>query len=169
MPSKGYKRKRNNIITEELYKSFKEENAIEIDYETFRNIILKSNGIIVDIIANEALGFKLPESMGYIVVTKYKSNKKAIDWKNTKKYGKVIYHTNLHSFGYTSHIKWCKFSLARFKFNQIYKFEFARDFTRRVSSNTKKGMTYFTWNNSDFWNTSKLERFYNRTYKNNEE
>ena len=168
MPSKGYRRTRNNVISEKFFNSIKKDSKLEIDYKTFQKIILESNSTIFDIVANEPTGFKLPEGLGYLVVTKYKSNKKPIDWKNTHKYKKVIYLTNLHSFGYISHIKWCKFSIARFKYNEIYKFEPCRYLTRKVSANTKAGVTYFNWQNSDFWSTSKLDRLYNRKYKTQE-
>lgn len=169
MPAKGYSQRRNNIITKDLYKTFKKDTGIEIDYKTFQNIIIESNSTIFDIVANEATGFKLPEGMGYLVVTKYKSKKKSVDWQNSKRLKRAVYLTNLHSFGFISHIKWCKFSIARFKFNEIYKFESARNLARKVSANTIAGMTYFNWQNSDFWNTSKLDRLYNRKYKNKEE
>ena len=169
MPCLNYRRRRNNIITKKLYQTFKESNDIDIDFKTFQKIILESNSVIFDVVANEPTGFKLPEGMGYLVVTKYKSNKKPIDWVNSRRLKKAVYLPNLHSFGYISHIKWCKFSIARFKYNEIYKYESGRELSRKVSANTKAGMDYFNWQNSDFWNTSKLDRLYNRKYKNKEE
>lgn len=169
MPAKGTSYHRNNIISKELYKKFLDEFKMEIDYETFVDIILESNSIIFDIIANEPTGFKIPENMGYWVVTKYKTKKKPIDWKNSRRLKKQVYLTNLHSFGYVYHIKWCKFAIARFKFNEIYKFSSCRFLARKVAQNGKNGFTYFNWKNSDFWNTFKLDRTYYKKYKNKQD
>lgn len=169
MPAKGYFYSRNNIITKDLHQRFIEENDVEIDFKTFQKVILESNQVIFNIIADEPEGFKLPEGMGYLVVTRYRTTKKPIDWVNSKKYKRAVYLPNLHSFGYISHIMWCKFAIARFKYNEIYKFEPCRFLSRKVAANTKAGLTYFSWQNSDFWNTSKLDRLYNKTYKNKEE
>lgn len=165
MPSKGFTYSRNNVLSKTLYDKFIEDSGIDISYATFREIILESNQTIFDIICNDAEGFKIPENMGYWVVTKYKSKKKATDWINSKKYKRAVYLTNLHSFGYIHHIKWCKFAIARFKFANIYKFEAARFLKRKVAKNVKEGKAYFNWQNSDFWSTSKLDRMYNRKYK----
>lgn len=166
MPSKGFHYRRNNIITKKLHKKFLLETGLDIDYQTYKNIILDSNQVIFDTIANDPAGFKLPENLGYIIVTKYKTDKKSTDWQNSKKYKKTIYHTNLHSFGKRGHIKWSKLAIARFKFNRIYKFKACRFLARKVSHNiTENKVDYFTWKNTDFYSSSKLDRFYNKKFK----
>lgn len=169
MPSKGFSYQRNNLITKELHKKFEEENGFKIEFKLFSTIILESNKIIFNVVADDPAGFKLPENMGYLVVTRYKTKKKPIDWINSVKYRRAVYFTNLHSFGYMHHLKWCQFAIARFKYHEIYKFEPCRFLTRKIAKNVKEGTIYFNWQNSDFWSTSKLDRLYNKTYKNKEE
>jgi hypothetical protein len=164
MPSLGTKYrsgKREQIISKELHKRFQEENpSIEIDYNTFRTIIIESNKLIHDFVANSEDGFKLPAGLGYLVVTKYKSKKKAIDWKNSNRLGKHVYFTNAHSLGYISHIKWYKSYIVDFYMARIYKFEPYRLLTRMVAKNTKEGKKYHQWVNSDFWTNNKTKKLH---------
>src|SRR5689334_9320632 len=120
MPAKGFYYSRDTVISEEFFNQFLEEYPEYkelIDYQQFKNIIFDSNKSIADIIGNDSQGFKLPENMGFIAVTKYKSKKKAIDWKNSKEFNKKIFHVNLHSFGFTHHIRWFKAGIAKFSHN----------------------------------------------------
>lgn len=165
MPAKGStldSGPRDMVIDEEFYKKVKDKYNLDIDYKTFKNIILTSNNAIKEIIANDEGGFKLPENLGYIVVTKYKSKKRPIDWVATKKLKKVVYLPNLHSFGYIHHIKWFRIGLTvNFGTADVYKFESCRDLSRSVAKNVKEYKVYHTWSNSDFWSSSKtLKRIF---------
>jgi hypothetical protein len=162
MPAKGAKYrsgKRDTIISKQLYKQFIQENpSLEVDYNTFRTIIMDSNEVIHDFVANSEDGFKLPAGLGYVVVTRYKSKKKAVDWLNTKRLGKKVYHTNAHSLGYTSHIKWYKRYIVDFNNAQIYRLEPYRTLTRLIAKNTKEGKKYHQWQASDFWTANKTKK-----------
>lgn len=162
MPAKNtsYKSgKRDLVISKDFYKNFIDETNIDISYLDFRNVILASNKAIADIIANGDDSFKLPEQMGYIAVTKYKSKKKSIDWKSTRLLGKKIILPNLHSFGYIHHIRWYKTTLVNFAFNKIFKLEPCRALKRQVAKNVKEGKEYSTWEISDFWSKSKTLKY----------
>ncbi len=154
--------KRDLILDKKFYQDLRESTGLEIDDKTIRKIILSSNQEITDTIVNYEEGFKLPENLGYIVITKYKSSKKPIDWINTVKLKRKILLTNLHSFGYVHHIKWFKNGLTTFAFREIYKFVPVRLFKRAVSKQIKSGKLYDTWSTSDFWNrTGILRKLYN--------
>lgn len=61
-------------------------------------------------IVEEAFEYKIPHGLGRIYIRRWRPKRKhmAIDWYNTKKYGKRIYHRNTHSGGYTAMWKWDK-------------------------------------------------------------
>ena len=164
MPSKGstyISGKRDLIIDMNFYNKFISEIGINIDYKTFRSIILSSNEEIANIIINDDLGFKLPNDLGYFVVTKYKSKKKPLDWKNTLLLNKKVPILNIHSFGYIYHIKWFKKgTLKKIRFKNCYKVEFCRKVKRSVSKNIKNGFIYHEWANSDFWSTKLTKKLF---------
>lgn len=170
MPAKNSKLKvgeRYNPLNKDLYRKFVEETGSKITFDTFVKIIRTTNEKIRIAAADEEAGVELPEKMGLLLVTKYKSKKRPIDWAATNKLGtgvKVPY-LNLHSFGYTCHIKWVKIGMVNFKHNIIYKFEPYRLLKRHVAKNFKSGKKYFKWENSDFLSSTKLERFYNKIFK----
>lgn len=161
MPAKGTKYNipdRNQILSKELWKEYVAKYNSNISFKDFSNIIKESNKEIADIVADDEQGFKLPENMGYLCVIKYKTKRKAINWADTKKYGKTIYYLNLHSFGYRYHIKWFKNGISRFPFNEAFKFAPLRIMKTDVSKRIKDGKDYIEWTLKDFWDNNKLEK-----------
>src|SRR6188474_1890745 len=100
----------------------------------FIKIIRTTNEKIRKAATEEEAGVELPENMGLLLVTKYKSKKRATDWAATNKLGNgtKVPHINLHSFGYIYHIKWVKIGIVNFQNNDIYKFEPYRILKRQV-------------------------------------
>lgn len=173
MPAKGSTYAlpdRHQALNNEMFKQFKEENPdISISFKEFSDIIKTSNKKIYDAIIEDEEGFKLPENLGYLCVTKYKTRKKAINWADTKKYGKKIYHLNLHSFGYSYHIKWFKTGICRFLFNEVFKFAPHRHMRRDVAAKVKEGKIYHNWQVKDFWDFNRLEKLLNKKLKSPDE
>jgi ribosome biogenesis protein Nip4 len=130
-----------------------------------RDQVLESNKKICETVVEDENGFKLPENLGYLCVIKYKTKKKAINWADTKKYGKTIYFLNLHSFGFRYHIKWFKTGISRFSFNEVYKFAPLRTMRTHVSKNAKANKEYHEWNLKDFWDFNKLEKLVHKKLK----
>lgn len=156
---------RDHILSPDLWKAYKEKSKSEISYKDFTTIIKESNKKIYKAIIEDERGFKLPENLGYLCVIKYKTKHKAINWKDTKKYGKTIYYLNLHSFGYRYHIKWFKTGICRFPFNEVYKFVPLRTMRTEVSKLIRSGRDYHEWNLKDFWDFNKLEKLVNKKLK----
>lgn len=168
MPAKGSSWKtgpRNLILCKEFYDTVRQQTKLELSDKEIREIILESNKEMANIVANSDDVLKLPEDLGYIAVTKYKSKKRPVDWIATRKVGKRVLALNLHSFDYIYHIKWFKTSGGKFGIKKVYRLEPTRLLKRTVAKNVKIGKTYHTWDVSDFWNMSKL---YNRINKENE-
>jgi hypothetical protein len=162
MPAKNstlFNGPRDNILDKKFYNKVREKLKIDLPDDKIKAIIVASNLKIHEIIADEEGGFKIPENMGYMVVTKYKSKKRPIDWVNSKKLKKQVCLTNLHSFGYVHHIKWFRLGLtANFASYDVYKFEPCRDIKRRVAKNVKSYKVFHSWTNSDFFSNSKTLR-----------
>lgn len=134
MPAKGTKLqvgKRVNVITPALWKAFVQESKINISYSDFSNIISSSNTKIKTKILDNIMGFKAPEGLGYWTITKFKSKKRSVDYKQTKEHGQVVYHTNFHSFGYSFRLQWLTAKISDIKHVNIYKFVPERDFSRK--------------------------------------
>src|SRR5688572_13236212 len=168
MPAKGTNYElpnRKQVLSRDLWKEFIKETSIEISFKDFSDIIKDSNKKIAETITEDENGFKLPENLGYLCIIKYKTKHKAINWADTKKYGKTIYYLNLHSFGYRYHIKWFKTGIARFAFNDVYKFAPLRDMRTDVSKKIRAGKDYHEWTLKDFWDFNKLERLLNKKLK----
>lgn len=170
MPAKGktlIHGERHNPLNKELYNKFIDRTGINVDFDTFKNIIQHTNGIIRDAISEEEAGMRLPERLGTVIVTKYKSKKTPWNWVETLRLKKMIPHVNLHSMGYICHIKWFKMGVT-FSNNFIYKFVPYRSLKRKVAKNFKEGKQYFKWENSDLWSSTKMERRFIKFYKNRE-
>lgn len=100
---------------------------------------------IVNLITNEILEqvhqgkkVKLPLNLGELYIIKKIQKKRPIDWVNTKKYNKVIYHNNFHSEGYVYRFKWAK-ATARFKNKKMYEFRPMRKNSRYLTQLIKAG------------------------------
>lgn len=168
MPAKGSSYQlpdRDQVLSPQLWKAFKEKSKMDISYADFTKIIKESNKKICNTAVEDENGFKLPENLGYLCIIKYKTKKKAINWADTKKYGKTIYFLNLHSFGFRYHIKWFKTGISRFPFNEVYKFAPLRTMRTDVSKNVKAGKLYHEWTLKDFWDFNKLEKLVHKKLK----
>lgn len=164
MPAKNTKYltgKRNLIFSKEFFDEVRQTLKSDISDKDIRAIILASNEEMFDIVANSDDALKLPENLGYIATTRYKSNKQPIDFYNTVRLKKKIPLLNLHSFGYISHVKWFKKSEENFGLKKIYKLVTSRKLSRQVSKSTKEGKLYHQWFNSDFWNINKVNKKFN--------
>lgn len=156
--------KRYNPLTKDLYRDFVKTTGQELSFQRFKDIVWTVNGLIGEAVVSEEAGVELPAQLGHLVVTKYKSNKKPVDWVNSKRLGKIVPLLNLHSFGYVYHIKWFRMG-CRFQNRNLYIFHPFRDMARSVAREVKGGKKYFKWENSDFWSTTKMERSFSKFFK----
>lgn len=170
MPASGttYKTgKRFQPLNKEFYERFKEETKIEVSWKDYKQIVLDAYKEIMNCVVEDISGFKLPFNLGYLCISciDYRSRKKPIDFANTKKYNKTIYHLNMHSFGKRYTIRW--FRVGEPMHTRLYPFsiEFSREIKRKLATLIKGGKDYNHWSNSDFWAVSRLERSYNKIYK----
>lgn len=167
MPVKGYRKKRQNFIDIAFHKKFVEQTGIDIDYKTMKEIIIESNKEIANCVLEGNDGFSIPLNMGLLVVTSYKPKGKPIDWFNTVKHGKRIYHLNLGTFSKMIAINWYKIDVKQLAFASIYKFTACRKLKREASKLYKAGLDYKHWSRNDYYNASRLERMLLKSNKKN--
>lgn len=144
---------RQNIVDYMFWSNYNKahkDTPLEVDRTTFNKIIQESNSLIATRVADNPEGFKLPENMGYLAISRYKAKKRAIDFNKTLQLGITCYHTNFHSYGYTGRIMWFSADLTRCKFHQIYKFVGDTNFKKNVSRNLFSGRVYNEYNYSHF-------------------
>lgn len=135
--------------SKEQYNKFKELNPdVDISYNTYRDIIVKWNNALAQYILDTGDKIKLPFGIGPLTISKYKPKLKfkeidgkkypnrAIDWFNSKKEGKIIYHLNSTTDGVKYH--WCWFPAQSYiKASFIWKFEMARVHSRQLAKYLK--------------------------------
>jgi hypothetical protein len=103
----------------ESYQSFcKDHPQIKMSFELFKQIIYTINEVYASFVL-EGEKIKLPQGFGSIAINKKKQVKKivvkgkekmclAIDWNESRKQGKKIYHLNAHTDGYRYKWFWFK-------------------------------------------------------------
>lgn len=135
-----------NVLGESQgYKDFRKETNIDIDFKTFKKILLTINEYIMkNKVMNEAKVFIPPGELGQFFINKYKGTQMrnrdenditsnfGIDWVKSKEYKKRVYILNLHSDQYKYKWFWYK-SKADFLFKGIYRFKPLRKYSRELA------------------------------------
>ena len=125
----------------EMYDLYKGSDA-DVEYPLYRKILKTYYSKVIDAIIFDNLEYKF-QYVGNIYITKVKPKIKLnddgsikptlpIDWVNTKRFKKLIYHRNDNRYGYVFRIKWDK---AGAKGSSLFKFYPERyNFKRYLSS-----------------------------------
>jgi hypothetical protein len=107
------------------------KGVYDIDQQEYRRLVkLITDGIVKEITSGNSI--KLPYNLGELYVYRKTQVIKPIDWHNTKKFGKYIYHLNLHSEGFIFKYRWNK-TKGRFENKSLYKLRMNRVNTRALS------------------------------------
>lgn len=139
MDLKTRKNKKSYTIYD-IYNTFvkdEDNNGTEVSYLRFKQILDEFNKNTLDVLLNQADGFKMPHGLGYIQIVKYKPKSMSLkslskDYKSSKEYNKPIYHLNEHSGGYKYRLFWSKQPktfLSRYKYN----LNFVRENKRKLA------------------------------------
>jgi cell division protein YceG involved in septum cleavage len=121
-----------------FYRDYRTKNKdthfdlVQGEYKFLVKVLIKE--ILNDIQSGKT--FKFPFNLGDFYIYKKRQKRKPIDWKNTKKFGKYIYHLNLHSDGLIFKYKWNK-NKARFINKSIYEFKPSRANARALAKLAK--------------------------------
>lgn len=95
----------------------------------------------------------MPCGLGYVCVAKYKpksytDKSLSVDYKNSNKYGKRIYHLNEHSDGYKYRLYWSKIPRT---FSSRYKYQIG--FTRA----NKRRLAQLIFKHNDYINVNDIQ------------
>lgn len=98
----------------DFYKQFTVDNPeLDVEYKLYRALLEDMFKLMSEDILMRSKELKMPYNLGTIQVIKYKpknynSKSLSVDFVNTNKYGKTIYHLNDHSNGYKYRFYWSK-------------------------------------------------------------
>lgn len=121
-----------------MYHYYLSENIdSDVSYARFKRIISEMYKIILECLQDRSDCFKMPFGLGYLMIVKYKpkyynAQSLSVDYKQSKKYDKKIYHLNEHSDGYKYRLFWSK---QPYTFSDRYKYQlsFVRENKRRLA------------------------------------
>lgn len=117
-----------------INEAMQSEDCLIKDAKLFKKIIVEMNKLIVDTIVYTRDGIELPEQLGYMFLgTCQPKVRKNVDFKTTDHYLKVIQHRNWESDSYLAKIFYTNYETKyKFKFNDLWGFKAAREFTKLV-------------------------------------
>ena len=144
--------RKQSYTTYDIYNNYDKRD--QIPYSTFRNIVDKLNDSILSVLQN-GQNYKLPCSLGTVQIVKYKpkgynEHSLSIDFNESKKLDKRIYHLNEHSNGYKYRLYWSK---QPFSFTNRYKYQLC--FTRA----NKRQLAQLIFNNKDYLDINDIQLY----------
>ena len=144
--------RKQSYTTYDIYNNYDKRD--QIPYSTFRGIVDKLNDSILSVLQN-GQNYKLPCSLGTIQIVKYKpkgynEHSLSIDFNESKKLDKRIYHLNEHSNGYKYRLYWSK---QPFSFTNRYKYQLC--FTRA----NKRQLAQLIFNNKDYLDINDIQLY----------
>lgn len=144
--------RKQSYTTYDIYNNYDKKD--QIPYSTFRNIVDKLNDSILFVLQN-GQNYKLPCSLGTVQIVKYKpkeynKHSLSIDFNESKKLDKRIYHLNEHSNGYKYRLYWSK---QPFSFTNRYKYQLC--FTRA----NKRQLAQLIFNNKDYLDINDIQLY----------
>lgn len=147
----GRKRLKNNITLKNIWRTYPYRHNLKsshyVSQKKFTDIAKYFFSLLSEQIIDFGYEYKLPQRMGHLMVRKFKSDKRQVDWNSTKKFfgeenknlpkgeKKIIYHSNKHSAGYNARWWWRKEHYI--SFNLPYKFTAIRKNKRSLAKKIK--------------------------------
>lgn len=106
------KKKHNTVTTRDLYIHYlenQEPGEFTLDYEKWKKVIYSVHYLVSRLIITDNIILKLEYSLGYYGIEKAKgSERRRVDFNQTKKLGRTVYHSNLHTDCYYFRFAWRK-------------------------------------------------------------
>ena len=142
------RRNRKSYTLVDSYKEYRKENPEDSGFSLskidYRNICIAFNQRLSDGIIEQANEFNVPGRLGLIKIKKFptRNNSMRVDWAQTKKYNKKIYHLNMHTDGYYYKWMWHKRD-ACFINKSVYSFIAPRKAKRKMAGLLKENKIEF--------------------------
>jgi len=132
-----------------MYKEYIKDKVpgtpLYVNRKQYGDIIRRANEAISDYVLKDTYHLRLPFALGILYIVKKRINYAAsnlpIDWENSKKYGKRIYHTNEHTNEYRYRWMW-NLKRASVKHGACYFFIPCRTNSRNLAKILKTGKDY---------------------------
>lgn len=139
IPKRGKLAIPTNYTTVNLYDEYVKQHKdtpFMVDKATYKELTTIFNSRVADYII-EGKEWTIPGRGGRLQIKKSKmsftKNKLPIDWALSRKYDKIIYHTNQHTNNYVAKFMWEK-RTSNLKNKCIYQFSPMRKLQRRLSA-----------------------------------
>lgn len=130
------------LYLKDMKSAGKREEEI-IPQVTYRNLMKDFFKLLAIEIIRSAYFFRIPYHLGLIRIRKFKTkvgSPGSINWKETRRLGKHVYHTNKHTDGYYFRWRWMKSSIhAAFRNSNYYHFRVTE--TRKEPDVGVKGLS----------------------------
>ena len=136
-----FRGKSKNLLNKALYNEFIEKHPnTGLDLGKFKEIVTKYNGMLREGAIEHRDGIKLPESLGYLVITKCDRPKKEnTDFAASAKYGKKVNHANWDSDNYLAKICYTNYAVRyRFTDRELWGFTPVKQFKSAVAGSFPK-------------------------------
>jgi len=132
-----FRTKTTYLLNKDLFKAFIEKypHYKDLDLNLFKEIVHTYNGNLREGAIENRDGVKLPESLGYILITKCDKPKGTnTDYAASAKYGKKVNHANWDSDNYLAKICYTNYSLKyRFSDRELWGFSPVKQFKSAVA------------------------------------
>lgn len=113
------------LTVKHSYESYPHDDVTEKEYFRIIYSFLKK---IPRYLIDDAKAIVLLSRLGTVQIMKYKpQNRRPIDWQNSRKYGRRIYHDNLATDGFSACLRWSKKWSATFKYKSLWSLAMTRD------------------------------------------
>ena len=128
--------KQSHTFTD-FYKTFVETTGDDISYAVYVKIVKEVFSLLSECLIDRSQEIELPYAMGRLYVVKYRpknynSKSLSVDFVNTKKYNRTIFHLNDHSDGYKYRFFWSTTEY-RIKHKKSYQLVMSRANKRRLA------------------------------------
>jgi len=127
--------------TGDFYRLYKKDTPKEeqVEFKKYKAFIKDFFIAVGDKIIKERWSFYFPYKLGFLTIKSHtrKNRSQPINWKSTNDLGRLIYHTNLHSFKRIFRFKWNK-SRLRFRNRKFYRFHPEVALKHRLKDNIRK-------------------------------
>lgn len=128
---------------------------IEVSYALYTRVLDEMCKTILEHVLMRSEGFKMPYGLGFIQIGKYRpktytTQSLSVDYKESKIYGKKIYHLNEHSDGYKYRLYWSKIPRT---FPDRYKYQL------NLVRQNKRKLAQLIFNKRDYVNINDIQLY----------
>ena len=84
------------------------KHPLHVEKNLYTDIRNRCNELFMEQLVTTGLPIELPNKLSYMQIVKRKTDKKPINWPETRKQGKWVHHNNMHTGGFSTKLWWSK-------------------------------------------------------------